>query len=97
MHGQRALATLTAGGLPGPVAVEAFIVFSCYTIGAALYASARRAPIDQADPRWIGFDAADTSTHEDLQPIWEHLASRAGRRQFKGGLEHLVHGYAAEL
>jgi AcrR family transcriptional regulator len=96
-HGQRALATLTAGGLPGPVAVEAFIALSCYTIGAALYARARTAPIGEADPRWIGFGDTDASTQEDLQPIWEHLASRADHRHFRSGLEHLVHGYSSEV
>jgi AcrR family transcriptional regulator len=96
-HGQRALAVLTSNGLPGRVAVEAFIALSCYTIGAALYASARDAPLGEADPRWIGFGDTDVSTQEDLQPVWEHLASRAGDQQFRSGLEHLVRGYASEV
>jgi AcrR family transcriptional regulator len=96
-HGRRALAALTAGGLPGPAAVDAFIALSCYTIGAALYASARSASDQEADPRWIAFGDTETRAREDLQPIWEQLATRAGPRQFRSGLEHLARGYASEL
>jgi AcrR family transcriptional regulator len=96
-HGRLALAALTAGGLPGPAAVDAFIALSCYTIGATLYASARTTSDDNADPRWIAFGDTEAQAWEDLQPIWEHLASRAGRRQFRSGLEHLIRGYASEV
>jgi AcrR family transcriptional regulator len=96
-HGRRAIATLTAGGLPGPVAVDAFIALSCYTIGAALYARGRTAAPEEADPSWIAFGDTETNGLEDLEPIWEHLARRAGRTQFRGGLEHLIGGYASEV
>jgi TetR/AcrR family tetracycline transcriptional repressor len=96
-HGRLALAALTAGGLPGPAAVDAFIALSCYTIGATLYASARTAPNDEADPGWIAFGDTETQAREDLQPLWEDLASRAGPRQFRSGLEHLTRGYASEV
>jgi len=89
-HGRQALAALTAGGLPDRLAVEAFVALSCYTMGAALYTSARAA---RPDPQWLGFGI----TGEDLATLRDHLAVRAGPEQFRSGLEHLVRGYATEI
>jgi AcrR family transcriptional regulator len=90
-HGDAALAVLRSGGLPDQLAVEAFTALSCYTLGAALYAAAR-ATARAEDPAWVGFGSLPVD-----EPLRTHLAERAGRGQFRSGLEHLVRGYADEV
>jgi len=96
-HGRRVLAVLTEAGMSAKTAVEAFIALSCYTVGAALYTTARSSADGLYEPGWIGFDDEDDASGDALAHLWEHLAVRTGPPQFRSGLEHLVAGYATEV
>jgi AcrR family transcriptional regulator len=89
-HSRAVIEILQTALAPGS-AVEAFVACSCFTLGSVLYTAARPGEATE-DPDWI-----DLGLQVDDQPaLLAHLAARAGRAQFRSGLEHHVRGYATE-
>lgn len=91
-HARRVVGLLRRGGVPGPLAVQAFIALTCYTIGGVVYAAGRSEATDEG---WARFGAAFAEEAIDPDALAAALATRAGPDQFRGGLEHLVRGYLA--
>lgn len=89
-HARQVVGLLRDAGVPGPLAVQAFIALTCYTIGGVVYAAGRT---EASDDGWARFGSvfADEAIEPDL--LERALATRAGPEQFRGGLEHLVRGY----
>jgi AcrR family transcriptional regulator len=92
-HSRAVLAALDRAGLSQVAAVEAYIALCCYTIGAAQYMGGRPSGAAR-DASWVLFGEPEFPLDTAGR---RQLARRAGKPQFRSGLDHLIRGYSSEI